>query len=89
MKIETLARKMLTGLALSLAALAVQAAGQGAGGSQAYEAPLPPGLATAKDMCALLPCKDVFPGATSFSERMGQPPYVEAYGGEDGKQKLG
>ena len=31
MKIETLARKMLTGLALSLAALAVQAAGQGAG----------------------------------------------------------
>ena len=39
MKIKTLARKMLTGLALSLAALAVQAAGQGAGSSQTYEAP--------------------------------------------------
>jgi NosR/NirI family nitrous oxide reductase transcriptional regulator len=61
--------------------------GAGAGGSQAYEAELPPGLATAKDMCALLPCRDVFPGAASFSERMGQPPYVEAYG--EGKQKLG
>ena len=63
--------------------------GTGAGGSQAYEAELPANLATAKDMCSLLPCKDVFPGATSFSERKGTPPYVEAYGGADGKQKLG
>ncbi len=63
--------------------------GAGAGGSQVYEAELPADLATAKDMCSLLPCKDVFPGATSFSERKGQPPYVEAYGGADGKQKLG
>ena len=45
----------------------------------AYEAELPAELATARDMCALLPCKDVFPGATHFSERKGQPPYVEAY----------
>ena len=29
------------------------------------------------DMCALLPCKDVFPGR-AFFERKGQPPYVEA-----------
>ena len=46
----------------------------------AYEAHLPDNLATAKDMCALLPCKDVFPGALSFSERMGSPPYVQAFG---------
>jgi NosR/NirI family nitrous oxide reductase transcriptional regulator len=49
-------------------------------GSGAYEATLPDELATAKDMCALLPCAEVFPGATRFSERKGQPPYVEAYG---------
>src|SRR3990167_6170221 len=45
-----------------------------------YNAELPPDLNTAKDMCALVPCAEVFPGAKSFSERMGQPPYVEAYG---------
>ena len=44
----------------------------------AYEAQLPPDLATAPDLCALLPCKEVFPGAASFSTRKGQPPYVEA-----------
>lgn len=63
----------------------VQAAGTGS-----YEAELPADLATAKDMCALLPCKDVFPGATHFSERKGQPPYVEAYDkAGDGRQLLG
>lgn len=56
----------------------------------AYEAHLPDDLATAKDMCALLPCKDVFPGALSFSDRMGSPPYVQALGEADasGKKKL-
>jgi NosR/NirI family nitrous oxide reductase transcriptional regulator len=56
----------------------------------AYEAALPPDLSTAKNMCALAPCQDVFPGAKSFSERMGQPPYVQAYGDADanGKKKL-
>ena len=56
----------------------------------AYEAHLPDNLATAKDMCALLPCKDVFPGALSFSERMGSPPYVQAFGEPEasGKKKL-
>lgn len=48
--------------------------------SSAYEAALPAELKTAKNMCALVACTDVFPGAKSFSERMGQPPYVEAYG---------
>jgi len=49
---------------------------------QAYEAKLPAELATAPDMCALVPCQEVFPGATSFSSRKGQPPYVEAYGAD-------
>lgn len=57
--------------------------------SQAYEARLPPDLATTPDLCARVPCGDVFPGAVSFSLRLGQPPYVEAYGGADGRTLLG
>ena len=87
-----LARELLAGLTLALAAASGWSApvvGAGAGGSQAYEAELPADLAAAKDMCALLPCKDVFPGATAFSERKGKPFYVEALGGPDGRQVLG
>ncbi len=89
MKGVRLVQKVLAGLAVTCVAALAQAAsvGAGAGGSQAYEAPLPEGLETAKDMCALLPCTDVMPGAASFSERMGQPPYVEAYDGS--KKKIG
>lgn len=47
--------------------------------ANAYEAELPEGLSTTPDMCSLLPCAEVFPGASHFSERKGQPPYVEAY----------
>ncbi len=54
----------------------------------AYEAELPPNLATAPDMCALLPCKDVFPGAGHFSQRKGQPPYVEAYDNDSAQKQL-
>ncbi|MGL4810068.1 MAG: hypothetical protein ACRC4O_15085, partial [Giesbergeria sp.] len=57
-------------LALSLFAPQVRAG--------AYEAELPAGVNTAPDMCALLPCQEVFPGAGHFSQRKGQPPYVEA-----------
>ncbi len=72
-------------LALTALSPGAQAAGTGS-----YEAELPAELATAKDMCALLPCKDVFPGATHFSERKGQPPYVEAYDkAGEGSQLLG
>ncbi len=46
---------------------------------QSYEAPLPAQLSTDPDLCAYVPCKDVVPGATSFSHRMGKPAYVEAY----------
>ncbi|MBS0310778.1 MAG: FMN-binding protein, partial [Proteobacteria bacterium] len=44
-----------------------------------YEAPLPVQLSTDPDLCAYVPCKDVMPGADSFSKRMGKPAYVEAY----------
>ena len=56
--------------------------------ANAYEAELPAGLASATDMCALLPCTEVFPGATHFSERKGQPPYVEAYDKAGADKKL-
>ena len=77
-------------VALWLALASISPGVQAAAGNGTYEAELPAELATAKDMCALLPCKDVFPGATHFSERKGQPPYVEAYDkAGDGRQLLG
>ena len=54
----------------------------------AYEAELPAGVNTSPDMCALLPCTEVFPGAGHFSQRMGQPPYVEAYDNDSAQKKL-
>lgn len=53
----------------------------------AYEAELPPELKTSPNLCDYAPCKEVMPGADSFSGRKGQPAYVEAYGREkdDGK----
>jgi NosR/NirI family nitrous oxide reductase transcriptional regulator len=56
--------------------------------SGAYEAELPAGLGSAKDMCALVPCAEVFPGASHFSERKGQPPYVDAYDNAGAQKKL-
>ncbi len=70
-------------LAVLLAAILAQALGAPGARAQAFEAQLHPDVATAPDLCALVPCADVFPGATHFSERMGQPPYVEAYGDAD------
>ncbi|MDQ1259951.1 MAG: NosR/NirI family transcriptional regulator, nitrous oxide reductase regulator [Pseudomonadota bacterium] len=67
-------------LALSLFAPQVRAG--------AYEAELPAGVNTAPDMCALLPCQEVFPGAGHFSQRKGQPPYVEAYDNDSAQKKL-
>ena len=69
-------RIALAALALLLALLAPRAY------AGAYEAELPANLATAPDLCALLPCTEVFPGAVRFSARKGQPPYVEAYDGQ-------
>lgn len=85
----TLANRLLAACLRALAAffLLAAASAQAAPGQQAYEAQLPPDLATAADLCALLPCKEVFPGAVSFSPRKGQPPYVEAYGPADAAGK--
>jgi len=54
----------------------------------AYEAPLPVAINSAPDLCAHAPCAELVPGATSFSERMGKPAYVEAYRSEGGEKKL-
>jgi len=54
----------------------------------AYEAPLPADINTTPDLCANLPCKEVLPGADSFSERKGKPTYVEAYHSVDGQKEL-
>ena len=64
--------------------------GLAVGGEGGYEAPLPAQLSTDPDLCAHVPCKDVMPGADSFSHRMGKPAYVEAYRSkkdQDGKQE--
>lgn len=57
-------------------------------GGQAYEAPLPAQLSTDPDLCAYVPCKDVLPGADSFSPRKGHPAYVEAYKTAGGQKTL-
>jgi len=84
-----IARKLAAPLAALILSLGL---GQGAAFADAYEAKLPDDLATAADLCARVPCAEVFPRATSFSERKGQPPYVDAYGEPDpqapGKRKL-
>jgi len=53
-----------------------------------YEVKLPPELSTSPKMCDYAPCTEVMPGATSFSERKGQPPFVEAYKDDGGQKKL-
>ncbi|MGE5471635.1 MAG: 4Fe-4S binding protein [Bacteroidota bacterium] len=62
--------------------------GAGVAWAVAYEAPLPPELHDSPNLCAYAPCQDVLPGADSFSERKGRPPYVEAYRSENGVKKL-
>lgn len=56
-----------------------------------YEAPLPAQLSTDPDLCAHAPCRDVMPGADSFSLRIGKPSYVEAYrhAGANGRELIG
>jgi NosR/NirI family transcriptional regulator, nitrous oxide reductase regulator len=54
----------------------------------AYEAALPAGLESGPDLCAFAPCREVLPGAEAFSQRLGQPPYVEAYAGGGAARRL-
>ncbi|WP_332673877.1 4Fe-4S binding protein [Aromatoleum sp.] len=82
MNFPAVLRNILVSLALVLPASAALA--------DAYEAKLPDELNTAPQMCDHVPCGEVLPGATSFSERKGQPPYVEGYADENGaKRKVG
>lgn len=75
------ARKLAVPLAALFFSLVL---GAGSALADAYEARLPADLNTAADLCARVPCAEVFPGATRFSNRKGQPPYVEAWGDADG-----
>lgn len=75
-------------LARLIAAMALAAAGVAPALADSYEAPLPPELTSSPDLCRHAPCKSVMPGADSFSERKGRPPYVEAYKTEGGEKKL-
>ncbi len=75
-------------LVLLLAALALAMPAQATVAGQSYEADLPAQLATDPQLCAWVPCKDVMPGADSFSPRMGRPPYVEAYRTAAGQRTL-
>ncbi|AYH43180.1 NosR/NirI family protein [Azoarcus sp. DN11] len=80
MKLLAALRNTLLPLLLSsLASLAL---------ANTYEAKLPDELNTSPDLCKYAPCAEVLPGATSFSERKGQPSYVEGYVEEGGKKKL-
>ncbi len=56
--------------------------------ASSFAAALSPQLSTDPDLCAYAPCRDVLPGADSFSLRQGQPPYVEAYKTEENKKRL-
>lgn len=78
----------LLSLLLRVIALAAALLGAPTLWADAYEAALPDEIHTARRLCDYAPCKQVFPGATSFSERKGQPPYVEAYGEDQGQPKL-
>jgi NosR/NirI family nitrous oxide reductase transcriptional regulator len=53
-----------------------------------YNAELSQETMSGPDLCAGAPCRDVMPAAQSFSKRKGMPSYVEAYAGDDGKQRL-
>lgn len=69
----------LARLAVHFATVAVLCCVPGLALAGSYEAPLPAQLSTDPDLCKYVPCKDVMPGADSFSLRMGKPAYVEAY----------
>ncbi len=53
-----------------------------------YEAALPPELSSSPRLCDYAPCTEVLPGADSFSQRTGAPPYVEGYRGEGAERQL-
>jgi NosR/NirI family nitrous oxide reductase transcriptional regulator len=81
-RILAVLRTVVAATALALMAPLVQAT--------AYEAPLPAQISTDPDLCAMVDCRAVMPGADRFSERMGRPAYVEAYRTREGQpQRIG
>lgn len=74
-----------------LAVLASTLLGIHPASANTYQAPLPAQLNSDPDLCALVPCSVVLPGADSFSPRMGRPAYVEGYRTEKagGRTRLG
>ena len=78
----------LRGIAMAAVLAITSLLPQSASAESAYEAKLPPEVNTAPALCDYVPCSEVLPGATSFSERKGQPPYVEGYAEENGQRKL-
>ncbi|HJV27798.1 MAG TPA: 4Fe-4S binding protein [Aromatoleum sp.] len=80
MKLPVVIRQILLTLVVFLAASSVFA--------DTYEAKLPAEMNSSPDLCKYVPCTEVLPGATVFSERKGQPPYVEGYSEQNGQRKL-
>lgn len=76
--------RWVSGVWLCLAALSAFAAAN----AKLYQAQLPLALFSAPDLCAYAPCDALFPEATRFSQRKGNPPYVEAWRDADGKKEL-
>jgi NosR/NirI family nitrous oxide reductase transcriptional regulator len=64
--------------------VAVLLSGAAAAGAASYDAPLPPQLYSDPDLCAWAPCREVLPGAETFSPRQGRPAYVEAWRADGG-----
>ncbi len=75
-------------LLFRLLALFVAVLSSSSAWSAAYDAPLPMELGTDPDLCAYVPCRDVFPSADSFSVRKGRPAYTEAYRGTGTSREL-
>ena len=79
-------QRTLRRLLAPLAALLLTSAAH----ADTYEVKLPPELSSSPRLCDYAPCSEVLPGATSFSERKGQPSYVEGYRDDAGqKTKVG
>jgi NosR/NirI family nitrous oxide reductase transcriptional regulator len=53
-------------------------------GATVYDAELPAGLMHGPDLCAYAACRDVMPQASRFSQRLGSPQYVQAFGQRPG-----
>jgi NosR/NirI family nitrous oxide reductase transcriptional regulator len=81
-------KQLFSRLAVIAATCAMDTSALAGISGMAYEAPLPAGLSTDPNLCAMVPCTDVLPGASSFSPRKGHPPYVEGYRDVAGKRQL-